>query len=523
MRKINEVARLKDLGLSNRKIAESCHIARSTVADYVSRLEAASRSGEPLSTVDAADLEAQPFPVLEEERENASRPLPDWTKIREELRRKGVTLKLLWQEYRQTHPDGYGYSQFCELYRRWAKGLDLSMRQIHRAGEKLFVDYAGMTMSIADAQAGENRKAQIFVAAMGCSQYIYAEATLSQRLPDWIGSHVRTFDYLGGVPEQLIPDNLRSAVSKACRYEPEINPTYTGMAVHYGVAVLPARGRKPKDKAKVESAVQIVEREILAPLRDRVFFSLAELNQALREGLEKLNNRPFRKLKKSRRELFESFDEPALKPLPAHRYEYGEFSRPRVNIDYHLEVRGHYYSVPYHLRGKRVDVHLTARMVEIFHRGKRIASHMRDDRKGRHTTDSSHMPEAHRKHLEWTPSRLIQWAGKIGEHCARAVERIIKERAHPEQGYRACLGIMRLSKGYSAIRVEAACRRALALDVCSYRSIQSILKSGKDAEALPDDSAAPGTCKHLHQNIRGKAYYNIEGNAFKEKETAHAQ
>jgi len=523
MRQIREVARLKASKLSVRQIARSCKIARSTVSDYLARLDAAGLSWPLPPELDEDQLNSRLFRRPETRGRDATRPLPDWVVIHKELRRKAVTLSLLWREYRETYPDGYGYSQFCLLHRGWAKTLDVSMRQTHQAGEKLFVDYAGMTMPVTDQATGEVCDVQIFVAALGASQYIYAEATRTQRLPDWIGSHVRTFDYLGGVTEIVVPDNLKSGVTKASRYEPDVNPTYANMADYYGIAVIPARPRKPKDKAKVESGVLIIEREILAPLRDRTFFSLGELNQAMRELLEALNTRPFQKLDASRRELFEELDKPVLKPLPSRRYEYGEFFQPTVNIDYHVEVLGHHYSVPYTLNGQKVEVHLTARMVEVLHRGKRVASHVRDDRKGQPTTDISHMPKAHREHLEWSPSRIIKWAGEIGPYCAQAAEEIIKSRQHPEQGYRACLGIVRLAKSYEASRVNAACHRALVLEVCTYQSIKSILKSGKDSEPLPGDGAALMGCSVHHQNVRGKAYYNTQNDTPKREDQTHAQ
>jgi len=523
MRKVNEVARLKAGKLTNRQIARSCKIARSTVADYLARLKVAGLSWPFPPEMDEEQLDARLFKRPEARGRDVTRPLPNWAVIHTELRRKAVTLNLLWQEYRETYPDGYGYSQFCVLHRGWAKTLDVSMRQTHRAGEKLFVDYAGMTMPVTDPATGEVCDAEIFVAALGASQYLYAEATRTQRLPDWIGSHVRTFEYLGGVTEIVVPDNLKSGVTKACRYEPDVNPTYANMADHYGVAVIPARPRKPKDKAKVESGVQIVEREVLARLRDRTFFSLGELNQAMRELLVAVNTRPFQKLDASRWQLFEELDQPALKELPSRRYEYGEFFKPTVNIDYHVEILGHYYSVPYTLKGQQVEGRLTARMLEILYRGKRVASHVRDDRKGRHTTDPSHMPKAHREHLEWSPSRIIQWAGEIGSHCALAAEEIIKSRQHPEQGYRACLGLVRLSKSFEASRVDAACHRALALEVCTYQSIKSILKTGKDSEPLPGDGADLMGCNAHHQNVRGKGYYGTQNDTPKGEDLTHAQ
>ncbi len=518
MRKIKEVMRLKASGLSIREIARSCNIPRSTVSNYLDRFLFAGLKWPLDPHMSEEQLDKSLFEKPEVRSRDIKRPEPDWPTVSRELKRKGVTLRLLWQEYRENYQEGYGYSQFCSLYRSWLKTIPVSMRQIHKAGEKLFVDYAGMRMPLTDIKTGEITPVQIFVAALGASQYLYAEATRTQQLSDWIGSHVRTFEYLGGVTEIVVPDNLKSGVTKSCRYEPNINQTYANMAQFYGVAVIPARPRKPKDKAKVENGVQIIEREILARLRNITFFSLAELNRFIKELLVAVNKRPFQKLDASRLELFEEIDKPALKPLPSQPYEYGLFFQPKVNIDYHIEVLGHYYSVPFHLKAQKVDVRVTSRMVEVMHHGKRIATHVRSDSKGRHTTETSHMPKAHQKHLEWTPGRLIQWAGKIGPHCAKAVEDIIKRRDHPEQGYRSCLGIMRLSRSYNPVRVEAACHRALILEVCSYQSIKSILSTGKDYEPLPDDNAAPEDCKAYHQNVRGKDYYKTS----EKKELSHA-
>lgn len=510
MRKISEVARLNASGLSVRQIARSCSIARSTVADYLERLAAGGLNWPLPPELTEADLEGRLFRQAQTRGRDLDRPMPEWPQAHKELQRRAVTLKLLWDEYREVYPEGYGYSQYCELYRRWAKTIDVCLRQTYPAGERLFVDYAGMTMPVNDPAGGGPFAAQIFVAALGASHYLYAEATRTQQLPDWIESHIRTFEHLGGVTEILSPDNLKSGVSRACRYEPDANPTYLDMARFYGVAVIPRRPRKPRDGAKVESGVQIVEREVLARLRDHTFFSLSELNRAMWPLVDKVNRRPFQKLDYSRQDLFLELDKPVLKPLPASRYELADFLHPTVNIDYHVEVLGHYYSVPYELKGQKVDVRLTARLVEALHRGKRVASHLRDDRKGRHTTDPAHMPRAHREHLDWTPSRIIRWAQKIGPDCAAAAQRIIEGRDHPEQGYRACLGIMRLSKSYEFARVDAACRRALALDVCSYRSIHSILKSGMDREALPGDQPTVSICNRHHDNVRGREYYAQE-------------
>ena len=507
MRKVSEVIRLRAGGLSVRQIARSCCIARSTVADYLERVKAAGLRWPLSPEMDEEQLDVRLFRRPGRRGRDAARPVPEWRMIHKELRRKAVTLKLLWVEYRETYPDGYGYCQFCEHYRHWTNTIDVCLRQTYRAGEKLFVDYAGMTMPVTDPVGGDIFAAQIFVAALGASHYIYAEATRTQQLPDWIASHIRTYEYLGGVTEITSPDNLKSGVSRACRYDPDVNPTYLDMARFYGTAVIPRRPRKPRDGAKVETGVQIIEREVLARLRDRTFFSLAELNRAIWELLERVNKRAFQKLDGSRLDLFLELDKPALKLLPSSRYEFADFLTPTVNIDYHIDVLGHYYSVPYELKGQKVDVRLTARMVEVLYRGKRVASHVRDDRKGKHSTNPAHMPKAHREHLEWTPSRIIRWAGKIGPSCASAAEQIIQSREHPEQGYRACLGIIRLSKSYEFCRVEAACRRALALDVCSYQSIKSILKTGKDRETLQGDVPVVTICNTHHQNVRGGNYY----------------
>jgi transposase len=504
--------RLKAAGWSERQIAKGCGVARSTAGEYLSRMQAAGLSWPlPPELTDEA-LEQRLFGNHHPARpRDEERPLADWPTVHQELSRKGVTLKLLWQEYRREQPEGYQYSQFCEHYQRWSKGLDVCLRQTYRGGERLFVDYAGLTVPLHDPATGLLGEAQIFVAALGASHYLYAEATRSQQLADWIESHRHTFEHLGGVPELIVPDNLKSGVTRACRYEPAINPTYQDMATHYGTAILPARPRHPRDKAKAETGVQIVEREVLAPLRHQTFSGLAELNRALQGRLREVNARPFQKLAVSRDQLFRELDQPALKALPARRYEYAEFHKARVNIDYHIEVLGHYYSVPYELRGEQLDVRLGARMVEVLHRGSRVAAHPRDARRGAHTTEVSHMPRAHREHLAWTPSRISHWALTIGPHCSDVVRRIIQGRSHPEQGYRASLGIIRLAKGYTNERVDAACQRALALDVCSYQSIRSILKSGKDREPLPGAvPAAAAPCREHHQNVRGAGYYAAE-------------
>lgn len=380
------------------------------------------------------------------------------------------------------------------------------MRQTHRAGEKLFVDYAGHTLPVIDPRTGEIRSAQIFVAVLGASNYTYAEATWSQSLPDWIGSHQRCFSFFGGLPELVVPDNLRSGVTKAHRYEPDLNPTYLEMATHYGVAIVPARVRKPKDKAKAEVGVQIVERWILASLRNHSFFSLNDLNQTIQQLLLKLNQRPFRKLPGSRGELFQSLDKPALKALPMTAYVYAEWKVVRVHIDYHVNIDGHYYSVPYRLIKQQLDARITENTIEVFNKGDRVASHLRSWLKEHHTTLNAHRPEAHQHYGDWSPERFMSWAEKIGSATRQVITAVLQEPRHPEQGYRSCLGILRLAKTYTDIRLEAACKRALLLGTCRYKSIESILKHGLDSKSIvaEEESALP----QQHENVRGSEYYH---------------
>jgi len=507
MRKIHEVFRLKfACGLSDRQIARSCSIARSTVGEYLRRFTLAGLSWPLPPELDATALERllfPPPPVIAV----SDRLVPLWAHIHQELKRKGVTLALLWEEYRGAHPQGYRYSWFCDLYRAWRGKIDLVMRQDHRAGEKLFVDYAGQTVPIIDRHTGEVLfDAQIFVAVMGASNYSYAEATRTQTLPDWIGAHVRTFAFLGGIPEIVVPDNLKSGVTKPCRYEPDINPTYHAMAAYYGAVVIPARVKKAKDKAKVESGVLLVERWILAALRNRTFWSLSELNEAIRGLLTRLNERPFQKLPGSRRSTFETLDHPALRPLPTTPYTFEEWSYARVGIDYHVDVDGHYYSVPYALVKKKVDIRATAATVEVLFKGNRIASHARSFLKGKHTTLPEHMPSSHRRYAEWTPERIRRWAATVGPETAGHVAAIMEHRTHPEQGFRAALGIMRLFKQYGAQRLEAACKRASKYRLYSYKGVANILKTG--ADKLDERKNTPAIPPIVHDNIRGPGYYH---------------
>ena len=506
MRKIKEILRLKwECGLSVKKIAQSCGVARSTVGDYLLRARAAGLSWPLPEGMSEAELESRLFPG-HRNRSQAERPLPDWSEIHKENKKKGVTLALLWTEYKQEHPDGYQYTQFCEYYHRWKENLDTCLRQDHKAGEKLFVDYCGQTARVTDHATGETKAAQIFVAALGASNYTYAEATWTQQLPDWIGSHVRALEFFGGCPEVLVPDNLRSGVSHACRYEPDINPTYQAFASHYGIAVIPARARKPQDKAKVEKSVQLVETWILARLRNQTFFRLTELNQAIRTCLQELNDRPLQRLDATRRSLFDSLERPALAALPETPFEYADWKPITVGPDYHVEVERHYYSVPYtHVR-RKVEIRYTQRVVEVYWRGERIASHARSERAGGCTTVREHMPKEHQAVLDWTPEQLQTQARSIGAFSGLLIERVFEHSRHPLQGARTSLGILRLGKAFGPERLERACERALLIGALTYKSVHSILKKGLDR--LPPPEAPPPTPTIPHPNIRGAQYYH---------------
>jgi transposase len=430
--------------------------------------------------------------------------------VHKELRRPHMTLQLLWEEYCAEHADGYGYTQFCEHYKRWKAPLEVTLRQRHIAGEKTFLDWAGKTVTWTDPDSGQLRPAFLFVAALGASNYTFAKAFADQQLPAWIDAHIHAAEFFGGVSTLWVPDNAKTGVDKPCYYEPQINDSYQELADHYGVAILPTRTYAARDKAKVENAVLQTERRILARLRHQTFFSLAELNAAIRTYLDELNARPFQKMSGSRRQLFEELDQPALRPLPARRYELGEWSVAKANIDYHVQVDWHFYSVPYALTQHQVEVRLAAHTVELLHKGRRVAAHVRSRVRGGFTTDPAHRPKAHQKHLDWTPGRLIDWACTIGPQCGQVVTHILETKPHPEQGYRACLGLMRLGRGYGHERMEAACRRALALDVCSYRSIQSILKTKLDQQPLPGQDETRTASVSAHNNIRGETYYHTQ-------------
>lgn len=506
MRQIHEILRLKYQNqLSVREIARSCGLAVSTVGDYVKRAEAADLTWPLPEGMTEEELTQRLFDHGGPEAPPQQQPLPDWLYIHKELRRKSVTLQLLWEEYRQSHPqEGYSYSRFCELYQAWAGTLDPVLRQVHLPGEKMFVDWAGQTVPIYH-QDGSVSAGQIFVAVLGFSNKTFAEAFANQQLASWIAAHCHAYAAFHGVARATIPDNPKTAVIKACRYEPILHRTYQDMAAHYGTAIIPARPKKPRDKSKVETGVQISERHILAALRDQRFFSIGELNQAMAPLLVKLNDKPFQKLEGSRNIWFEAHERARLLPLPATPFELATWSFAKVNIDYHVAVDNHFYSVPYALVHEQVDVRLTDKTVELFKAGKRVAAHLRSHQPGLFTSLDEHRPKSHQKYLQWTPGRMIEWARSIGPECGKVVEKILEDRPHPEMGFRSCLGIIRLGKAVGNARLEAACRRALHFGTCSYTSINSILQ--KQLESLPLEPELP-LPSPTHENLRGGPYYN---------------
>lgn len=507
MRKLREILRQKwVLGRSHRAVAQSAGVSPGAVAKVAGRAEEAGLGWSDIEALSDGELEARLYGARASA--TGARPKPDPVWIHVERKKLGVTLELLHLEYLERHPDGYRYTQFCEHYRQWLKRRGLRMRQVHLAGEKQFVDYSGKKPCIVNPKTGEVDPVELFVAVLGASNYTYAEASRSQRGPDFIASHVRTFEYFGGVAKATVCDQLRSGVSTPCRYEPAVQRTYEEMALYYGTTVLPARPRKPRDKAKVESGVLVAQRWILARLRNETFFSLDSLNTRIAELLEDLNGRPMKTYGgKSRRQLFEETDQRALLPLPVEPFTYAEWKHAKVNIDYHVEADRHYYSVPCRFVHERLDVRMTAATVEVFRKGQRVASHRRSYQPGRHTTQSEHMPKAHRQQAEWSPSRIVAWARTMGPKTAELAEAILADRPHPEQGYRSCLGILRLGKRYGDARLEAACARAVRVGARSYRHVEAILKNGLDR--LPEtESAEEAPTTVAHDNIRGGDYYH---------------
>jgi transposase len=514
MRRIREVLRLRyECGLNQRLISASVGISKGSVSDYLARASAAGMTWADASSLDEDEVERRLFAQIGHNEPPARVPI-DFEWVHREMRRTGVTLQLLWVEYRDaaaTAGNGgraYQYSQFCDLYADFRAKVEVSMRQVHRAGEKAFLDYSGKKPAIVDPATGEVIEVELFVMVLGASNYTYAEATRTQQTADFVGSTVRGLEYFGGVPQILVPDQLRSAVTGPDRYDPEINATYAEMARHYGVAIVPARPRKPKDKAKVEAGVLLAQRWILACLRNRRFFSLEELNDAIGLLLERLNTRPFQRLEGCRRSAFESIDRPALKPLPTSRYEVAYWKNARVNIDYHVMYDDRPYSVPYAMVGAEVQVRATVSTVEILQKGRRVVAHARCwGPKGTATTLEEHRPKSHRDYGAWPPSRVVSWAETIGPSAAALVTHILETYPHPEDGYRKCMALIRTGKKYGAPRVDAACRRALAIGSPNRKSVEMILKRGLEQAPMPTTSEGPQLALH-HENVRGSAYFD---------------
>ncbi len=511
MRKIKDILRLRyEVGLDYRGIAAALNIGFGTVSDYLARAKKAGISWPLPAELQERDLGRLLFPTQPSTGQRRFAE-PDFPGIHQELKRKGVTKQLLWQEYRQRHPDdGYSYAQFCHRYRVWLGHQQRSMRQVHRAGEKLFVDYCGPTMTVVNPDTGECRQAQIFVAVLGASNYTFACATWTQKQADWLKAHVEAFSFFGGVPQVVVPDNLKSAVRKPHRHEPDINPSYRQLAAHYQTAIVPARPYKPKDKAKAEVGVQIVERWIMARLRHQTFFTLAALNQAIRELLEDLNQRPFKKLPGCRRSQFEQLDKPALRPLPAQPYHYTEIKQARVHVDYHIEYDKHYYSVPHHLVKQVVEVQASDSLISVYHQGQRVASHARSYRPGSHSTCTEHMPRAHQAISEWSAERFLSWGASIGTETQEVVRRLLAEKRHEQQSFRRILALLGNAKKYGRDRLNKACVRALSIGSPTRSSIESILRQGLDQVPVEpvDEQAQEELALDAHENVRGETYYH---------------
>jgi transposase len=504
MRKISEIFRQHhQLGSTYRQIARSLNISTSTVSSY---LEHGKEIGWSWPLPDLSEDELHHRLTSNNYKIRHKKPVPDWEWVAQELRRKGVTLQLLWREYRQTTPNGLGYSKFCHAFAIYRKSISPVMHQVHKAGEKCFVDYAGMIVPWIDPITGEIHEAQIFIGSLGASQYSFVEATATQQLPDWIQSHARMFEFFGGVPTMLVPDNLKSGVTKTHRYDPDINANYQLMGEHYGIAIVPARAIRPKDKAKVESMVGIVERQILAVLRDTTFTGIAEINASIKPLMKKINAQPFQKMKISRHELFESIDRPALQPLPQQRYQMAEWKKAKINIDYHFIFNEHFYSVPWKYIHHAVDIRATANTVECFYKSERIAVHAKQHKRYAYSTLEEHMPPSHLAHKHGSsPDQLKRWAEKIGPQTASFIQHMMASRAFPEQAYRACLGVLRLAAQYGEMRLELACTRGLEVGATRYQHIQNMLKNKLENEGVKE--AKPSVVLQ-HQNIRGPKYYH---------------
>jgi transposase len=504
MRKIKEVLRLHyEAKLTQATIARVNHISRYAVQQYIIRFTATGLSWPLSEEISDTILESKLFPVKSDK---SHRQALDYGYLLKEIRRPDATLSVLWEEYKQQHPDGYQYSYFCDLFNAYRGKLNYSMRQEHKAGEKTFLDFGDSPLTIIDRRTGQETRTKIFVSVWGASNLMYAESSFDEKLPTWISLNIHALEYYGCCPRAMVPDNLKSAVSKASRYEPDINPTYAEFAEHYGTVIFPARPYRPKDKSRAENGVKMAKRWILFRLRNQTFYSLNELNQAIRVLLDDFNRRLMKKMKKSRRELFELWDNPHALPLPEKPYEFAEWKKAKVQFNYHIAYDSHHYSVPYTFIHKEVAIKATRTLLEIYHKGNRICSHARSYKEHGYTTVNEHMPERHIKYLEWTPERILNYAEKYGSSVKALVQEVMAQRKFPQQAYKSCMGIVRLENTYSAERLNLACRRALEYRAYSYRSVLNILEKGLDKQksrSLP--SSIP--IARNHENIRGADYY----------------
>jgi len=503
MRKTREILRLRytaNPGL--RAIARSCRVSTTTVKRTLAAAETVALTWPLPADLSDSALEQQLFGDRQSG-VSAGGPQPDWERVSLELKKKHVTLLLLWEEYRRNHPDGFGYSHWCDLYARWGKThVEPVLRQECRAGEALFVDWAGSTVPY--MENGKEREAHVFVAVLGGSDLVFADVFTDERLPSWIRAHVEAFTFLGGVPETVVPDNPKTAVTAACRYEPDLNHAYQELAEYYGTVILPARVRKPRDKARAENGVRNVGQRIMAPLRHCQFMSLGEVREAVLEQRRLLNERPFQKRAGCRRTLFEQVEKPVLRPLPAHPLPVGEWRQSTVYKDYHIELDRLYYSVPYRYIGETVDVRLGDRTVEIFHDGLRLAVHPRQPENGKASTLPEHRTMAHRSYIERDADSFIAKAAAVGGNCAQAVKTILQNFPHPEMAFRSCEGILRLGRQHGAQRLEVACLRCLESGTVRYRHIEQMLSNRM--EHIGPAEADPTPVRHA--NLRGPAYYS---------------
>jgi len=503
MVKFREIIRLHELGYNQSEIAQSCAVARSTVQDYIRRAEGKGLSYAQLGQLSDSEAQAR---LGKGQKETVEKTVIDFTAVHRELQGKGVTLALLWQEGLEKQQWRLSYGQFCRRYSQWANQQNLSMRQSHGGGEKVFVDYCGQTMTVYDRESGESQTAEIFVACLGASNYTFAEATPGQTLPHWLGSHERALAFFGGVPKAIVPDNLKSGVKEPCRYEPGINQSYQAFAEHYQVAIVPARVKKPRDKAKVEKAVQEVERQVIARLRHQRFTSFTELNEAIQGQLERLNQRVMKSYGCSRRTLFEQVDQLALRPLPAQPFVFARWQQAKVNLDYHLQVDKHYYSVPYWFVRREVSIKISESLVEIFFEHQRIAVHPRSRTPYCHSTVAEHMPPEHSAYKHQSEETFLSWGQQIGPQTHRQMSAILAAKAHPEQAFRTLKGVQSLATRYGPLRLEEACRHANSVELVGYRRLKAILRNQLDRPPAAVDG--PQTSSPAHDNIRGADYYH---------------